>query len=536
MKSANKKLKTGTALIVVIVSVGLGFLVFAQRRSNPPQTRPRRTVSASGEIVLQAGDDLQQAINSARFGDTILLQAGATFTGPIMLLDKGAGTGTDADYITIRTANLSDTPGENERVKPNGKMPRIVAPSSSAAISTKEKAHHYRFIGVEFAPAENSDYVYNLIDLGASDYNSTSQSPHHLVFDRCYVHSTGLNKARRGFALNSGETSIINSYVSGFAGAGDETQAVAGWNGPGPFHIINNYLEGGAEVLLFGGSDPSIPGLVPSDIEIRRNFFYKPAEWAGRATVKGTFELKNAKRVVVEGNIFDTGIRVTAFGITVRNQNGGAPWSTIEDVQIVNNIVRHASTGINILGSDDLHPSQEVKRITIVNNLFLDLVSPGEVAYFLQTNGGDLVTVSHNTVQQAGNIISSYGLPTKNFSFINNIVQYNSYGIACFIQGGSCSESAFCRCFPKSMLKGNVIADNFNVSAGSPIQNTYPLGNFFVASYGQIGFVDYAAGNWELTPASKIRKRATDGKDPGVDFELLNASGVNSATDGKPPK
>jgi len=535
MKSANNKLKMGIALIVVGVSVALGFIIFAQRRSSPPQTRPRHTVAGPGEIVLQSGDDLQEAIKNARFGDTIMLQADATFTGPIVLLDKGAGTGTDADFITIRTANLSGISGERNRIKPDGNMAKIVAPGSSTAISTQEKAHHYKFVGVEFAPAQNSDHVYNLIDLGASDYSSTSQFPHHLVFDRCYVHSTGLNKARRGFALNSGETSIINSYVSGFAGD-EETQAIAGWNGPGPFHIINNYLEGGAEVLLFGGSDPSIQGLVPSDIEIRRNLFHKPAEWAGKATIKGTFELKNAKRVVVDGNIIDTGIRVTAFVITVRNQNGGAPWSTIEDVQIVNNIVRHSSTGVNILGSDDQYPSQEAKRISIVNNLFLDLVSPGDIAYFLQTNGAESVTVSHNTVQQAGNIISSYGSPTRNFSFINNIVQYNSYGIACFIQGGSCLESAFCRCFPNATVKGNVIADNANASAGGSIQNNFPPGNLFVASYEKIGFINYAAGNWQLTPTSGIRKRATDGKDPGVDFNLLNSSGVDFAIDGGTPK
>lgn len=536
MRSATGKLRIGIGLIVVGILIALGLIVFAQRRSNPTQTRPRRAVGSSGEIVLQTGDDLQQAINNARFGDTILLQAGATFTGPITLPDKGAGTGTEADYITVRTANLSDIPNEGERIKPNVTMPKIVAPNSSAAISTKEKAHHYKFIGVEFAPAQNAEYVYNLIDLGASDYSSTTQLPHHLVFDRCFVHSTGLNKARRGFALNSGETTIINSYVSGFAGAGDETQAIAGWNGTGPFHIINNYLEGGGEVLLFGGADPSIKGLVPSDIEIRSNFLHKPAEWAGRATIKGMFELKNARRVIVDGNIIDTGIRVNAFAITVRNQNGGAPWSTIEDVEIMNNIVRHASTGVNILGSDDLHPSQEVKRISVVNNLFLDLISPGDVAYFLQTNGADSVTVAHNTVQQAGNIITSYGAPTKNFSFLNNIVQYNSYGIACQIQTGSCSESAYCRCFPRAIVKGNIIADNLNASASAPIQNSFPLGNFFIGSYGQIGFVDYAAGNWMLSPSSKIRKRATDGKDPGVDFELLNSSGVNSATDGRPPK
>ena len=92
-------------------------------------------------------------------------------------------------------------------------MPKIVS-ANEKAIGTEAQAHHYRFVGIEFSPSTTSKYIYNLIDLGASDYNSLSQFPHDIVFDRCYVHSTGLNKARRGFALNSSETSILNSYVS----------------------------------------------------------------------------------------------------------------------------------------------------------------------------------------------------------------------------------------------------------------------------------------------------------------------------------
>ena len=44
-----------------------------------------------------------------------------------------------------------------------------------------------------------------------------------------------------------------------------------GWNGPGPFLIENNYLEAAGENVMFGGSDPSIANLVPSNITIRRN-------------------------------------------------------------------------------------------------------------------------------------------------------------------------------------------------------------------------------------------------------------------------
>jgi len=296
-------------VIFLLIGAGLALafcltLVLAQRiRDASRQVRPRSISPNSREIVLGAGGNLQEAIKLAKFGDTIILEAGATYLGPVILPNKGPGSGTDADYITIRTANLSEIAKDGERIKPavhSRFMPKIVSPSQSVAVGTEPQAHHYRFVGVEFAPSASANYVFNLIDLGASDYSSYSSFPHHLVFDRCYVHSTGLNKARRGFALNSGEASIINSHISGFAGAGDETQAISSWNGPGPFHIINNFLEAGSELILIGGSDPSIPNLVPSDIEIRRNYFHRPSEWSGKATIKGTFELKNARRVVVD--------------------------------------------------------------------------------------------------------------------------------------------------------------------------------------------------------------------------------------------
>ena len=51
----------------------------------------------------------------------------------------------------------------------------------------------------------------------------------------------------------------------------------------------------------------------------------------------------------------------------MRNQDGKAPWSVVEDVMFANNIVRHSGAGINLLGKDDNHPSQQTKRIVIRN-------------------------------------------------------------------------------------------------------------------------------------------------------------------------
>ncbi len=80
---------------------------------------------------------------------------------------------------------------------------------------------------------------------------------------------------KRGIALNSGSTTIRNSYISDIKAFGQESQAIAGWNGTGPYTIENNYLEAAGVNILFGGADPAIQELVPSDIIIRRNHITK---------------------------------------------------------------------------------------------------------------------------------------------------------------------------------------------------------------------------------------------------------------------
>src|SRR5258705_7231531 len=64
------------------------------------------SASHATTIVVPGGGDLQAALNVAQFGDTIILQAGATFSAPsasqgqaFVLPAKSGGTGTAADYI-----------------------------------------------------------------------------------------------------------------------------------------------------------------------------------------------------------------------------------------------------------------------------------------------------------------------------------------------------------------------------------------------------------------------------------------------------
>jgi len=512
---SSKGVRVIVAVAIVVGLVGLCLLfATAQRRA--------RRVGNSSIIQVKAGGDLQAAIKEARYGDVIVLEAGATYRGPIILPFKES-TSDSEQYITITTSNLNGIAAENQRVNPQvhaQAMPKIVGPNSSVAIATDERAHHYKFVGIEFAPAEDSTYLYNLIDLGKTEYKSLDQFPHHLVFDRCYIRSTGLKKARRGFGLNSGDTTISNSYISGFAGEGDETQGICGWNGPGPFKIINNYIEGGGQNIMFGGADPAVPNLVPSNIEIRRNFLYKPREWFGKATIKAMIELKNARNVVIDGNVLESGGLIGAFVLTVRNQGGRAPWSTLEDITITNNIVRRSNTGFSILGKDDAQPSQQAKRIRIANNLLVDLV-PDYSAVFMIGCCGNTITVENNTVQQTGNVMTCYGTNHANFVFRNNIIQFNDYGFVC----------------PANMLtpdsRGNTIVDNRGTIAGNGYPKNIPRGNPVVSSLDEVGFVNYAQGDWRLTPQAKGKLKGTDGKPVGVDFDALAAA--VASTDAETP-
>jgi hypothetical protein len=68
-------------------------------------------------------------------------------------------------------------------------------------------------------------------------------------------------------------------YISDINAVGFDTQAIGGWNGPGPFTIENNYLEAAGENFILGGSDPAIPNLISENVVVRYNYMSKPMAW-----------------------------------------------------------------------------------------------------------------------------------------------------------------------------------------------------------------------------------------------------------------
>jgi len=243
-------------------------------------------------IVVPAGGDVQAAINAAQPGDVITLAAGATYVGNFVLTNKGSST----TPIVIRSSTAdSQLPGTGVRMTPSFAplLAKLRSPSNESVLRTESGAHHWTVMLLELQA--NAKGVGDLIQLGTaeSSQNQLTGIPSKLVVDRLYVHGDPALGQKRCIALNSADTTIKNSYISDCKAVGQDSQAIAGYNGPGPYLIENNYLEGATETILFGGADPVIPNLVPSNITIRGNYLTKPLAWrnpiiAPPATVSAT--------------------------------------------------------------------------------------------------------------------------------------------------------------------------------------------------------------------------------------------------------
>lgn len=551
------------------IMLGLPTVSHADASSKDVVERPRLEVDTRISAAhaktweVKRDGDFQAALDAAKPGDRIRLEAGAVFVGPFRLPNK-----TGKDWIVIQSSDgeAKEAPTAKYRWRRPGErpiepvhglppagyragpehaasMPKLVAQGTPVLVAAPG-AHHYRFVGIEIRPAQEEERARDsllqaarrwlslgeydaarqtLVVLGNSA-RSPAQLPHHIIFDRCYLHGDPDAGTLRGIAMNASHAAVIDSTLADFKSDGYDSQAIVAWNGPGPFKIVNNYLEAAGENVMFGGGDPLIRDLVPADIEIEGNYFAKPLTWriddpsyAGQPwTVKNLFELKNARRVVVRGNLFEHNWAHAQSGFailfTVRNQDGGAPWSVVEDIQFSDNVLRHIGGGISILGHDNNYPSRRTRAILIRNNLFDDVGPPwGRGQLFQLLDGTADVVIEQNTALQADSIIQADGRAHSGFRFTNNLVLHNEYGI--IGTGTGVGRPSIDRYFPKAVIRNNIIV-------GAQAAN-YPRDNHFPGSLRAAGLSDTPASAYRLAADSPYRRAAPDDRPIGVDVDAL---------------
>jgi hypothetical protein len=222
---------------------------------------------------------LVTALANAVLGDVIQLTAGVTYSGNFTLANKGAGSA----WIYIVSSALGSLPAAGTRVGPANaaNMPKVSTANTDAVFTTAPGAHHYRFVGIEITTSVVSGLPpYFLVN---TDGDSTlANMPHHITFDRCYLHGSSYGTIK-GIRLQSATTGVVDSYFSDFkannAGDRPDCNAIHTSFSAGPIKIQNNHMEATGEIFLSGGEDSPIAQLVPADIEIRNNHFFKPLAW-----------------------------------------------------------------------------------------------------------------------------------------------------------------------------------------------------------------------------------------------------------------
>jgi len=482
-----------------------------------PQQEPK-----AGTLNLPAGGDLQDALNTARPGDTIYLAPGATYTGNFVLRARGAS---QSRPIVLRTGG-ADAVAASTRLSPDnaGGLAKLRSPNNMPALATEPRSSGWRIELVEFLA--NRDGAGDIIALGdgSTAQKRLAEVPTGFILDRLFIHGDEQNGQKRAIALNATDVTISNSYISGIAVSGQDSQAIAGWNGAGKYVIDNNYIEGAGENILFGGADPSILELTPANITIRRNDIVKPLAWKDARSnwqIKNLLELKNARDVVIEDNVFERNWAQAQSGyailFTVRNQDGGCPWCAIENVQFQRNTIRDVAAAFQILGTDYLKPSRRTKNVVIRDNTIegLDGRAWGGDGYLLQmTDGPSEITLDHNTVIQgdSSGIAKIDGI-VNGFVFTNNLTGHGAYGIIASARApGNDSIRAT---LPGAQITGNVIA------GANP--NWYPPGNLFPSMEEfQRQFVNFAGRDFRLIASSPWMKAATDGRPIGADFHAIS--------------
>jgi hypothetical protein len=498
----------------------------------PMHTRPA--------ITVRNGAELQNALDDAQAGDTIELEAGATFRPPegsFVLRHRSIPAG---QWVVVRSSSPAfDPDGQippNRRVMPADAklMPQLRVARQVPVIRAAPGARGYRLVGLDIGvdPGVNSTA---LVLLGGGDETSAAAQPSDIVIDRSYLHGNDAGNFRRGVAINGSRLAVIESHLENFHDDSTDSQAILGWNGPGPFKIVNNFLEAASQSVMFGGNDPGIEGLVPADIEIRRNLMTRRLSWRETKTipVKNAFELKNARRVLIDGNVFEnvwaSGQDGTAIVLKSTNQDGRCLQCVTEYITFRNNIVRNAASGVVIsaaeVGRKGMELPERANHIRVHNVLFRDIGFPewgGGGKLFRIFGGVSDVSIMHVTsTSNPRGILDARDARdvNPNLVFGYNLVERRQYGIG---TGANEGVPTLSRNFPQSSYKQNVLVNTSESTdqslSDAALKAKYPAQTLVARDWTEVAF---EPGTFRLSADSPFRRAADDGKDLGVDWDAL---------------
>jgi len=472
-------------------------------------------------------------------------------------------------------------------------------------------ADHIRFIGIEFTRVANPGaLIFSLVDLRSTIDRQTD----HIIFDRSWFHgiegkfpqdrSTDTSTTR---AINLGQSNhigvidstISNIYDNGSTASNGNTDsqcfgggvgviANSGW---GVYKFVNNDCEGGSEGLILGGdAGPSLTpqgctfGVnchldVPTDIEVRQNYFFAPLQWNGNndsinstgwPNRKNGLELKTGARIFLEGNVFENcwyNSQPYCYVIDFAPKNqvmsvggrGTCPSCLVEDFTARYNYgYNYPGPQIAVYTTDIVGGctacSTLARRGSIHDNLVGDKLNRGSLSVTgfdcteIVASAGPITDISfrHNTCVNSFRSAYFIGASGKNqldhIVIQDNLMSLGQYG-ALPGTGNGCDKPGL-RLFAiltKCINGGSntwVFDHNANFNwdtqnSGSVLGLGFPKdgkgeGNLFYSGSIAVGFTAYGdsdsgfePAHYALAPSSPLHNAASDGRDIGADIEGL---------------
>src|ERR1017187_5594940 len=180
-----------------------------------------QTPAPEAIITVNAGDDLQAALNAAQCGNTIQLRSGATFTG---IFKFPARSCDNSHWIIVRTSSPdSALPAEGQRLTPcyagvaslqgrpqypcnnplNVLSKIVLNTGGTGPVTLQAGANHYRFVGLEITRAVGLKAAPTFIAMTQGGTGS------YFVLDRSWLHGTTQDDSADGFEL----TGITNVAI-----------------------------------------------------------------------------------------------------------------------------------------------------------------------------------------------------------------------------------------------------------------------------------------------------------------------------------
>lgn len=409
---------------------------------------------ATSACTVTVTSNLQMALDAAHAGDVLCLSG--VFAGSYTLPARA-----DSGWVVVRSLTSPVPPGT--RVRPSHALQLsqlyTTAGGGAATLAAARGARGWYVRELELTIGTGVTATLGTIvhlPRGASE----------IVFDRVLIRAGAAQNVQRCVALNSASTAIVHSWLDECHAKGFDSQAIVSWESDGPVLLDDNTLAGAGENLMLGGADPATPGVVPQDWTITRNHIWTPVEWKGRWTKKNLFETKNARRILVEGNVLDgswtDGQVGYAFVLKTANQSGACTWCSLNDVVIRRNLIVRAAGVFGITGREgsNTYRLDSLSRRLVIAENFADSI--GLAPY---TGAQQLVAVMQGVADMTitGNTLGGTGItndlmvatpPTTaavRLTFTRNVLtrgQYPLHGCGGPILG----------CLPGAVFSANVFA------------------------------------------------------------------------------